>query len=272
VTEWLRSGAAEICVDHRGTAGPLPIIFLHAGVADRRMWSKQLSALAPAFEVIAYDRRGFGETRSADEPFSHAGDLAALLDHYQFPRVMLVGASQGGRIAIDFAISNPDRVAGMVLIAPAVSGESSNGYPHPGAVLALIDQIEGAEQSEDLETLNALEARAWLDGPLAGEGRVAGDVRELFLDMNAIALRAPQLSGEVEPPAAMERLGTLSMPVLLLWGTLDFPHVQELSQRLAAELPNARAMVVDEAAHLPNMEKPEMISLLIGEYARGVAG
>ena len=59
----------------------LPVVFLHAGVADRRMWAPQMaSAAAAGFHVIAYDRRGFGETQSPDEPFSHLADLEAVLD------------------------------------------------------------------------------------------------------------------------------------------------------------------------------------------------
>lgn len=272
MNEIVQIGAAAICVDHRGSDGRLPIVFLHAGVADRRMWAWQLDALQADHEVVAYDRRGFGKTLSPDEPYSQVEDLRQLLNHYQFEQVLLVGASQGGRIALDFALSHPDRVAGLILLAPAVSGESAEGFNHPPQVLALEQRLEQAEAAEDLEMLNALEAHAWLDGPLAAEGRVGGELRELFLDMNAIALRAPELTQVANPPAALGKCEGLATPVLLLWGALDFPHMQDLGQRLAAKLPNAKAMVIDGVAHLPNMEKPAMINLLISEFVRELLG
>src|SRR3546814_9768219 len=81
--------------------------FLHAGVADRRMWQAQLAAFAPRHRVLAYDRRGFGETRGDPETFSHIADLLALLDQRDIDAAVLVGCSQGGRIAIDFASPTP---------------------------------------------------------------------------------------------------------------------------------------------------------------------
>ena len=73
------SGAASIAVEALGDG--LPVVLLHAGVADRRMWGAQVGALAAAgFRAIAYDRRGFGETLHADDEYSQVGDLVAVLD------------------------------------------------------------------------------------------------------------------------------------------------------------------------------------------------
>src|SRR3546814_9234692 len=82
-----------------------PVIFLHAGVADGRMWQAQLDEFAPRHRVVAYDRRGFGKTRGQAETFSHIDDLLAVLDGLDIDQAALVGCSQGGRIAIDFARS-----------------------------------------------------------------------------------------------------------------------------------------------------------------------
>ena len=118
------------------TGGGQPVVFLHAAVADRRMWHHQLAALASRYHVIAFDRRGFGETPAVDEAYSQTADSFAVLDHLVergWP-VVLVGCSQGGHIAIDDALASPDRVAGLVLIAPSVSGAPSatpRGCPPP---------------------------------------------------------------------------------------------------------------------------------------------
>src|SRR5687767_10203744 len=96
---------AELCVSEAGKGDP--VICLHAGVADRRMWAAQEEALREGYRVIAYDRRGFGETRCDHGPFSHVGDLLRLLDASGIDDAVLMGCSQGGRIAIDAALAHP---------------------------------------------------------------------------------------------------------------------------------------------------------------------
>ena len=260
--------SASFCLDLRGEepTEPPEVVFLHAGVADRRMWQTQLAALAAARSVAAYDRRGFGETQTADVDFSHVEDLRALLDHLGVERVCLVGCSQGARISIDFALTWPERVRGLVLISPAVSGESGDKFDHPPQVLELLERLEAAEAVEDLELVNAIEAHAWLDGPQSDEGRVTGADRALFLDMNGIALRAPLLSGETQPAPALVRATVLTMPALVVSGELDFPHVIDVARRLAAALPDAELVMVRESAHLLNLEMPDFVNSLIGRF------
>ena len=202
----VRSGNAELAAEVRGTGAP--VVFLHAGVADRRMWQAELAALAAAggYRGVAYDRRGFGESLHADERYSHVADLAAVLDATAggAPAV-LVGCSQGGRIAIDAALALPERVRALVLVAPAISGAPEQAT-FPPAIEAWIARMEKAEAQADVDRINALEAHAWLDGPLAPEGRVGGDVRTLFLEMNGIALRAEQRGTEIAPEPAYDRV------------------------------------------------------------------
>lgn len=222
------SGRANLACNEAGE-GPA-VVFLHAGVADRRMWRDQIDYLAESHRLVAYDRRGFGETRYRAEAFSHAGDLLALLDQLAIPQAVLVGSSQGGRVAIDFALSHPGRVSGMFLVAPDISGAPST-EDFPPAVEAVLELLEQAEEEEDLDRINLLEAWLWLDGPASEEGRVGGAVRDLFLEMNAIALDAPDPGLEENPaakPPAYARLAQLGQPTQVIWGDRDFPDRQQL--------------------------------------------
>src|SRR5690554_3098938 len=101
----------------------IPVVFLHAGVCDSRMWTAQIAAVAEAgFWGVAYDRRGYGETTTVDEGFSHLEDLEAVLEDLGIHAAIFVGASLGGALAIDFALAYPERVAGLVLVATSISG------------------------------------------------------------------------------------------------------------------------------------------------------
>ena len=256
VTEFtIPSGQARLAAQACGH-GPA-VVLLHAGVADARMWSEQLAALASSHRAVAYDRRGFGGSLHADEPYSRVGDLLAVLDAVSpSSRAILVGCSQGGRIAIDTALAHPQRVRALVLVAPALSGAPQvDSFPEP--IQALVDELERAEASGDIDRLNALEAHAWLDGPTAVPGRVGGAARELFLAMNGIALRAQPRGTEIQPASAADRLPQIQVPTLLLWGDLDFPHLQARCDSMAAQLPKVRCEVLQGTAHLPNLEQPE---------------
>lgn len=246
------SGAARL-VGVQAGAGPC-IVLLHAGVADHRMWHDQIAVLRDRYRVIAYGRREFGQTESPDEPFRHIDDLAVVLDHFDVENAILVGCSQGGRVAIDFALARPDRVAALVLVSTAITGAPS--APVPPCVDALSDALDAAEEAGDLDRVNAIEAHLWLDGPLSAEGRVSGPVRDLFLDMNGVALRKPEIPKEETPPDAYGRLAALTMPVLLISGDLDFDYVRARHAHLGQTLPDVRSVEMPGTAHLPNLEQP----------------
>lgn len=250
------SGSARI---HCVTAGAGPaIVLLHAGVADHRMWRDQIEDLQDRFQVIAYDRREFGQTHSPDEPFRHIDDLAVVLEKLDVGSAILVGCSQGGRIAIDFALAHPERVPALVLASTAITGAPA--APVPAGVEALSDALDAAEEAGNLDRVNAIEAHLWLDGPLCAEGRVSGPIRDLFLDMNGTALRKPEIPKEEFPPDAYQRLSELAMPVLLISGDLDFDYIRARHAQLARTLSNAQAVEMPGTAHLPSLEQPDLFN------------
>jgi len=155
MTSFVRSGTADLCIDDVGptaAAGP-PLVCLHAGVTDRRLWAPQREALGASHRVVAYDRRGFGETRlplaGSREAFSQVGDLLRVLDALQLDRAVLIGCSQGGRIAIDAALAHPQRVRALVLVAAAVTGAPQIDLPYAPLTQARVEAYEAAEQRGD---------------------------------------------------------------------------------------------------------------------------
>ena len=249
----------------------IPVVFLHAGVADRRMWAEQMQVVAEAgFHVLSYDRRGHGETTTPDEPFSHLVDLEAVLDRMDIQAAVLVGCSRGGRLAIDFAVENPNRTIGLVLVGTAVSGDERAEQPEE--IEAIEDALAYAEERGNIEQVNKIEAHLWLDGPLSQSGRVEGEARELFLDMNRIALKHPKLTREEPPEPAVDAIAGITAPVLLVVGDLDYPDIVERHESLSDELQNAFAIVLEDTAHLPNLERPDLFDPLLLEFLDALAG
>ncbi|MEM7442538.1 MAG: alpha/beta hydrolase [Pseudomonadota bacterium] len=260
----ISSGSAALAARRVGSGQPL--ICLHAGVGDLRMFAGQMGPLGEQMEVFAYDRRGFGKTLTPNEPFSHVDDLLAVIDAIGGPPSILLGCSQGGRIAIDLALAFPGRVAALILIGTAISGAPAE--PIPDYVKGLASELEEAEDAEDVDRINPLDARIWLDGPTSPEGRVSGPLRELFLDMNRIALEHAELDQRREPPDAFNRLAEISVPVLLMHGSLDFHYIIDRHAHLATVFPDAETAILEGAAHLPTMEMPDRVNDRILDFCR----
>ena len=262
----VRSGSAALAVGDSGTGSP--IVFLHAGVADRRAWRPCIDALAGmmgSFRAIAYDRRGFGETVFTKERYSRVADLIAVLDACEIEQAVLVGNSQGGRVAIDAAISHPDRVRALVLIGTAVSG-APDVETYAPATQQLIERIEAAENAGDLDAVNRLEAHLWLDGPSTSEGRVGGTARSLFLNMNNRALLAGDAGVVTDEIDAWNLLPTLKIPVSILIGDLDLSHLLDRSRQMSTAIAVAELVVLDGCAHMPALESPTRCARLIADF------
>lgn len=249
----------------RWGAGPARAVFLHAGVCDSRSWFEVVEHLGDAGPWVAYDRRGFGETPYTPGPYADLDDLLAVLDVVAGDGpVWLVGSSMGGGVALDAAISAPERVAGLVLIAPAVSGRDGE-LPEDPAVLELWNALQAASRAGDPAEVTRLETVIWLDGPAGGEGRVTGPARELAVAMN-LPINQQQLTAadETAGPSGVDawsRLGEIEVPVTVVWGDLDVDAVDV--PPLVTRIAGARGIELTGRAHLPYREDPAQTAAII---------
>jgi len=244
-------------------SGPT-VVLLHAGVTDRRSWQTVAPALDGRATVVSYDPRGFGETAPSTDDFSHVEDLLAVLDEVADGPAWLVGSSAGGGGALDAAISAPERVAGLVLLAPAVSGAPA---PELDADITRFDRLlDQAIEAGDLDEANRLETWLWLDGPAQPEGRVGGPARSLLLDMNRILLAhaVPEEAG-ASGVDAWSQLDHVKAPATVACGNLDVSFLVERSRELAGRLPNGRHRSLTGMAHLPQLEDPAVTAGVIAD-------
>ncbi|MGC4877170.1 alpha/beta fold hydrolase [Micromonospora sp. DT43] len=255
---------ALLAYDEAGTGSP--VVLLHAGIADRRMWRGVVPALAARHRVIVPDLRGYGDSELPPAPFTHHDDVIGLLDALDVPRAALVGCSFGGSVAVDTALAHPDRVTALALFDTAVSGNEWSEEAND-----LWDDLVGEVDPDDFVAGAAGEVRFWVVGP----GRQPADVDPELLafaqEMDQRALAAELALGAVEvgelTPPAIGRLGELKMPVLVTAGAADVPDIRRLADRIAAEAPHAtRLPDVPDAAHLLPLERPEAVATALLDF------
>jgi pimeloyl-ACP methyl ester carboxylesterase len=245
-----------------------PLVLVHAGIADGRMWDAQFEAFAGRYRVVRYDMRCYGRTAAAGGSYSHHEDLRGLLDYLGMERPRLVGCSMGARTVIDFALEFPERARALVLVGPTVGGFEPDVDPPEEW-----DELVAADEAGDFERVSDIEVRMWVDGPYRGIDRVDPAVRDLVREMNLIALKNEAAgSGDEQPlqPPAANRLAEIRVPSLVIVGDRDRPETIATADLLEERLPIAQKVVMPGTAHLPNMERPEEFNRIVLEFLDGV--
>ncbi len=236
------------------------VTLIHAGIADTRLWDPQFEVFAQRYRVIRCDQRGYGKTTAPAMAFSRVDDLSALLDQLGVERTALIGCSMGGTVALDYTLTHPEQVSALALIASDPSGYMPQGEPPP-----LIQKLIAARQQGDLEGMAQVALLLWGVGENRQPEQLDPHVRDLIHDMSLIGFRNQGNLGEergIDPPA-IGRLSDVHVPTLIIDGAEDHPTTHTAGEGMAQAIPNARRIVIEDAAHLPSLEKPEEFNEIV---------
>ena len=248
-----------------------PLVMIHAGVADHRQWNNEFVYFANRFRVVRYDMRGYGKSEPVEGEFSHLQDLTALLDylHLDDPLVVM-GCSMGGGLAMNFALEQPSRVRALIMVGSGPTGLELD-VPTPDKFA----EAEKAWKAGDLDLVAELETQIWFDGIGRTPAQVDPAMRQLAYEMNRNAL-SHEAKGlgkrlpDTEIPA-VERLMVLTIPVLVVVGAHDTPYIQAAADYMMEKIPSAQKMIIQDAAHLSNMDHPDEFQRIITSFLDRVA-
>jgi 2-hydroxy-6-oxonona-2,4-dienedioate hydrolase len=249
------------------TAGEgMPLVMIHAGVADNRQWNNEFPYFAQWYRVLRYDLRGYGKSEPVDGEFSHLGDLISLLDHLEFREPLIVmGCSMGGGIAMDFALKEPSRVKALIMVGSGPSGLELDVPTHPK-----FPDAEKAYHAGDLDRLTEIETQIWFDGMNRTPDQVNPTMRKLAYEMNRRALghEARKLGKRLpdSPSPAADRLAEIAIPVLVIAGEHDTPYILAAADVMETKIRSARKVIIEDAAHLPNMDHPEEFQKIVKTF------
>ena len=206
--------------------GP-PLLLVAGGMLDVRLWRPQVESLSQATAVIRCDLRGYGRSTVPTGRYRHCDDVRALLDELKIDRVWVGGQSLGAGLAIDFALAHPESGAGLILAPalPVLGWQWVEGFP-PAPALKLV-RTEGVEAAKEAFSRLPLNASA-MEQP-----DVAALLRRMIGDYSGWHLRNPD-PGVFEAPDALERLGELASPALVLVGGRDVLSVVPMPPGTAA--------------------------------------
>lgn len=240
-------GADQLWSDSGGD-GPA-LVLLHPGVGDSRIWDPVLPLLSGDHQVIRYDARGYGRSPASTEPYGDRDNLVAVLDHYGLDRVTLVGCSVGGATSLGFAITDPERVSGLVLACPGIPG-----YPTPPNPAAQAE-FEAAAQAGDIDRLVALSARSW----------AAAGVDDTISDLLRSAVRAwfTEEPNYREPEPVFDRLGAVGVPSVLLVGDADLPSLIAADEAAAARIPGCELVRLAGVDHYLPLRAPDAVAAAV---------
>ncbi len=239
-----------------------PVVLIHAFTLDTRMWDDQFGVLASDFRVIRYDARGYGKSAlpKEGEAYSHAEDLDRLLAKLDAPNPHLVGASMGGRFALDYAVTYPDRLRSLVVIDGVVGGwQWSKEWRVSYA------PIVAAGKRGDIARAKKL----WLAHPLFAPARaqpaVAARLKQMVQDYSGWHFVHPNAERLVTPPT-LTQLGKIRVPTLAIVGGRDLPEFQHVTQTIARNVAKARRATIEGAGHMANMEAPQAVNQVLGDF------
>ncbi len=241
-------------------SGP-PVVLLHDGTLDRRVWGPQLTAF-PGYRLLVLDARGHGDSATPSRPYQRCDDVIALLDHLDLSAAFLVGQSMGGTTALDAALDHPDRVTGIVASG---CGTSQQYWLGTFVVDLLHRQLRAAQRGDTAEYVETF-LRTWVDGPARKPDDVPAGVRELCRTMAMTTAHRHARPDPVLPGRAADswaRLPTLTTPLLMLTGDLDCPDIHEMAERVVAAVPGAGSLRVPRAGHMLNLERPNMFTAAV---------
>ena len=280
LTQPARTRPAQTQPDSR-TAGVLPlpgaglayevtgdgpaVVLVHGFGLDMRMWEPQAGHLAARYRVVRYDCRGFGASGPFDPavPYTHAGDLVALLDHLAIGQAVLAGLSFGGRVVLQAALAAPARVRGLVLLDAVL-----DGVPWDPESAGALDVLARRVQAGGVPAGRA----AWLAHPLFAAARQRPELAGQLAAMVAGYPGQHWLGRDPHRPARppIEALEDVAAPALVVVGDRDVPGFREMSAVLARRIPGAAYHAVAGAGHMVNMERPAAVNELLSRFLAGL--
>lgn len=238
------------------------VVLLHAFPLNQTMWEPQVRELANDFQFITLDFRGFGESKSTDEPYLMeflAADVHALLDHLKLDQVILCGLSMGGYVALAFYQEFPDMVQGLVLADTRAEADTDDAKKNRKALADLAIQ-EGARP-----VAKQLIPKLLGETTRASNAELVARVEKMIFSASIAGIANASL-GMALRPDFNPTLKEITCPTLILVGEEDTLTPVATAEHLRDNIANAEMQVIPHAGHLSNLERPTGFNTALKQF------
>lgn len=254
--------ANGIDISYREAGKGRPLVFLHAFPLNQTMWDEQIAVFSEVHRVVSFDWRGFGGSTLDSKPSTmdvFADDLAALLDALSIERASICGLSMGGYAAFGFQSRHTKRLASLILADTRATGDSEEGRQNRRQMATTVREA-GPKAIADQMLTRLLGSKT-----LEGNPAVAARVRAM-IESNESEGIARALLGMADRPDSTPLLGKIECPTLIVVGSDDTLTPPSESEAMAASIAGSRLVIILDAGHLANLERPEQFNQALAGF------
>lgn len=238
------------------------LVFSNSLATSLAMWNDQVSRLKDRFRILRYDNRGHGATPPTEGPYSIgllASDLLGLLDALSIDKVSFCGLSKGGMVGQWLGINASDRVERLVL------SNTASYFPNKEMWRERMDMAT----NEGIGAIADASIRRWFTpGYLErADAKATIDfVRAFIMETTKEGYLASSVG--IRDMDFRDELRQIDVPTLVIIGEKDPATIPEYGELIAASIPGARTFVVPNAAHLSNIEQPDIFTGALVDFLR----
>lgn len=243
-------------------AGPA-LLMLHGWPLDHRMFEHQLEALADRFHVVALDRRGFGRSTAPADMSEELSDIDAVIDALRLGRIHLLGVSQGGRVALRYAATRPERICGLILLGAIVDGVDVQEPDEEKVPVADYARLAGDGRLDEV-------IRHWSQHPMMQMPDDAATERQLIDDMLSAYSGQDLVNFDASHYAfdgdVLGALAAAQPPVLLLTGETETDARKQHARAIERRVPGSEEVLIAGGGHLSNMTHADEFNAAIRQF------
>jgi len=250
-----------IAIDRAGD-GPL-LVMLHGIGGNRTNWTRQIEAFAPKLHAVAWDARGYGLSDDYDGPLdfnAFSRDLLGLLNHFGQEKAHICGLSMGGRVAQDFYLHYPERVASLILVATFSGFKRLDEAERKRFVeLRLKPLVEDGKEPKDIAPVVA----KTLIGPDAAPEHYDRLVKSMEALHKESYVKTIQETTTYDKALELE---TIDVPTLLIFGEHDSLTPPAVGRAMAERIRDVEYVEVPRSGHLINIEEAEIFNAAVLDF------
>ena len=247
-------------------AGPV-LLLVHGWSIDHRSFRPQIEPFSREMTVVTYDRRGFGRSTAAPDLTAELDDIDCIIDSLGVARVHLLGVSQGGRLALRYAATCPERLASLILQGAVLDGYAVEEPPEEQLPLGHYQELARQGRMDEVR-------RLWLDHPMMAAGvddpALREEIRTLVADYTGADLTStapPARPFDVDVIGALQQL---DLPALVITGALETSGRKAHARKICELLRGSREIEMPRSGHLSNLTEAGRYNAAVLAFCREV--